>query len=565
MDIQYGREGVQIDLAEYLFTRLYQVGVRSVHGVPGDYNLVSLDYIKPAGLHLVGNANELNAGYAADGYARIKGISALVTAYGVGELSAINAIGGAFAERAPVVHVVGTPATTAQNSRRILHHSLGDGNFRVFAKIYQNLTCAQANLTDPKTAPEEIDRVIQECLIERRPVYIELPADLVRAKVSSLRLKQLLEVPSIENCPIREAHIVEEIIKRLQTTKKPTIIVDGFTRQYDLVDEVNMFVFSTVYPTYTTPFGKGCIDEIHNNFHGTYMGKAGKVLHVDWVNCSDLVIRFGPLDTDTNMYGFTTLTSRKVTIDVNETSINMQGVLYDNFNTKALFQKLLERIYPLEDVLPPIPYPEYLGTPRKERSALSHPMADGAIDQETFWMRSGGQGLILTPQAKLINSALWLSIGYALAASVGVALAQREMEVKDGIPAARIILFEGDGSFQMTAQAISDVFRNRLNLTIFLINNNGYTIERHIHGMTASYNDIQPWNYLDSPHFFGAPKDDLSYPVFIRRVVNWGQLLEVLEDKQFKQGKGFNMVEVAMGQQDAPESLKGLVRLVCEK
>ena len=51
-----------IDVAEYLFTRLHQIGVRSIHGVPGDYNLVALDYIDKVGLRWVGNVNELNAG-----------------------------------------------------------------------------------------------------------------------------------------------------------------------------------------------------------------------------------------------------------------------------------------------------------------------------------------------------------------------------------------------------------------------------------------------------------------------------------------------------------------------
>lgn len=94
-----------IKIAEYLFTRLHQLGLRSVHGVPGDYNLTLLDYVEPSGLHWVGNCNELNAGYAADGYARIKGIGAIITTFGVGELSAINAIAGAYCERVPLVRL----------------------------------------------------------------------------------------------------------------------------------------------------------------------------------------------------------------------------------------------------------------------------------------------------------------------------------------------------------------------------------------------------------------------------------------------------------------------------
>lgn len=114
-----------VDVAEYLFRRLHQVGIRAVHGVPGDYNLVALDYLPKAGLKWVGNVNELNAGYAADGYARVKGISAIITTFGVGELSAINAIAGAFSEYVPVVHIVGTPSTISQRDGMLLHHTLG--------------------------------------------------------------------------------------------------------------------------------------------------------------------------------------------------------------------------------------------------------------------------------------------------------------------------------------------------------------------------------------------------------------------------------------------------------
>lgn len=124
-----------MDLGEYLLHGLAQLGLGSIHGVHGDYNLTVLDYLKPTGLHWVGNANELCAGYAADGYARIKGIGALITSFGVGECSAINAIGASFPEKVPVVHIVGTPPRTAQESGACLHHSLGDGNFRAFADM----------------------------------------------------------------------------------------------------------------------------------------------------------------------------------------------------------------------------------------------------------------------------------------------------------------------------------------------------------------------------------------------------------------------------------------------
>lgn len=147
----------------------------------------------------VGNASELSAGYAADGYGRIKGVSALVTAFGVGELSAINAVGGAYAEMSPVVHVVGTPPMAATEARMCLHHSLGDGNFRVFADMYAKLTVAQANLTDPTTAPSMIDHTLRECVLQSRPVYIELPTNMVKARVSGRGLKSPIKLPIPHN------------------------------------------------------------------------------------------------------------------------------------------------------------------------------------------------------------------------------------------------------------------------------------------------------------------------------------------------------------------------------
>ena len=174
-----------IKLAEYLLIRLKQLGVDSIHGVPGDYNLAFLDYIEPQGIHWVGNCNELNAGYASDAYARIKGLGALITTFGVGELSASNAIAGAYAELAPVVHIVGTPSRHLQQNRALVHHTLNDGDFRRFAQMASHITIAQASLSDPCTCPQLIDSTIQQCLVHSRPVYIELPADMVATQVDA--------------------------------------------------------------------------------------------------------------------------------------------------------------------------------------------------------------------------------------------------------------------------------------------------------------------------------------------------------------------------------------------
>jgi pyruvate decarboxylase len=569
-----------IDLAEFIFARLRQVGVGSVHGVPGDYNLTALDYIQPAGLHWVGNANELNSGYAADGYARIKGIAALITAFGVGELSAINAIGGAYSEMAPVVHLVGTPPTTAQDKGACLHHSLGDGNFRLFAEMAAKVTVAQANLTDPATATAEVDRCLRECFMQSRPVYIELPTNMVKAKVPRSALDQPLDLSLPANDEGFEDVEVDLILERIYASKQPFIIVDGFTSRYGISEEADELVRVTGFPTSTTPFGKGIVNESYPNFHGIYAGVAGKQVYMPWAQSCDLVLRLGPLNSDVNTYGFTTIPDPAVTITFYRDSVDIggetQSQAYGNIHVKSLLRKVLDRLDPTK--LPRYdPYPD-LGVPSQQLKALSPTNDNDVIDQDTFWLRMsdffksgdiiltetgtpsvGGRDMILPPHTDLINSSIWLSIGYMLGAAQGAALAQREMIAEGKRPAGRTILFEGDGSLQMTAQAFSDMIRNRLDITIFVINNDGYTIERWIHGMKAHYNDVQPWRYLEAPSYFGAPRDDPTYPVTTKRTATWGELRQVLADKSFQSGKGMQIVEVMMMQEDAPDALKKLV------
>lgn len=592
-----------IDLAEYLFTRLRQIGVDSIHGVPGDYNLQALDYVEPAGLNWVGNASELSAGYAADGYGRIKGISALITAFGVGELSAINAVGGAYAEMSPVVHIVGTPPLTAQNARMCLHHSLGDGNFRIFAEMYSKLTVAQANLTDAATATSMIDQTLRECILQSRPVYIELPTNMVKARVSSLPLRTPINVSIPHNDEGFEDAEVELILARIYASKQPFIIVDGFTAAYNITAEADELVRLTGFPTSTTSFGKGIVNETYPNFHGIYAGEAGKQVYRPWVESCDLILRIGPLTSDVNTYGFTTVPNPKHTIDFHRTSVEIGGTnSFTNVHIKPLLRKILDRLDPAK--LPRYdPYPD-LGNPAQQLQALAATEPTAAIDQDTFWQRIstffrsgdiiltetgtpsvGGRDFVLPPQTTLMNSGIWLSIGHMLGASQGAALAHCDIinnlaksdkavhqdngTITTATPpttrssqrtfSARTILFIGDGSLQMTIQSISDTIRNRIPLTIFLINNDGYTIERFIHGMRAPYNDIQPWRYLLAPQYFGADMDDASYPIITRRAENWGQLWNVVGEDAVKEGKGLTIVEVLMGREDAPDALKKLV------
>ncbi|QSS65506.1 pyruvate decarboxylase [Histoplasma capsulatum] len=294
-----------IDLAEYLFRRLYELGIRSVHGLPGDYNLVALDYLPKVGLDWVGNANELNAGYAADGYARVKGVSAMITTFGVGELSAINAIAGAYSEYVPVIHIVGSPSTASQKDGILLHHTLGDGNFEVFAEMSRRVSCAVAILDDQSSAAAMVDNALRACILKSRPVYISLPTNMVQAKVDGDRLKYPIDLSVPPNDHKRESHVVDLITKLIQTAQRPALLVDLLALRHHVTNDINEFITKSNIPTFVTPMGKGAVDETLPQFQGIYVGEASTSIIREHFHASDLVLSIGPLKSDINTGCFT--------------------------------------------------------------------------------------------------------------------------------------------------------------------------------------------------------------------------------------------------------------------
>ncbi|KAF2736417.1 thiamine pyrophosphate enzyme [Polyplosphaeria fusca] len=556
-----------IKLAEYLFTRLRQIGVQAIHGVPGDFNLTLLDYVEPTGLAWIGNCNELNAGYAADGYARIKGIGALITTFGVGELSAINAIAGAYAERAAVVHIVGTPPRASQDSRSCVHHTFNDGDYRRFGLMAAHVTVAQTSLRDPRTSPEQIDEVLRQCLLHSRPVYIEVPVDLVSAMVSSEKLSSKIEIPRTEPNGDSDAAI-DQVLEKLHAAKQPIILVDGEIRPLRIVDEVQKFIETTKLPTWTTSFAKGLLDETQPNMHGIYRGTFDDLPVKEFVDKADLVLCFGPHFSSTNSYAFSSIPKTEVTIIVADTEVRVGTKVFRDVPAPLALSQLLQKL----DSSKPLQHATYQSPPQASPISFSSLPKDNLITQKHLWpllsgfLRRGdillaetgtaGYGartMTVPPQTRFFLPVTWLSIGYMLPATQGAALAAQELansKEYHGISTPRTILFIGDGSFQMTAQELSTIIREDLNVIVFLLNNGGYTIERCIHGLKQAYNDVAQWRYLEAPSFFGADKG-----AFTASAKNWGELDLVLKDNALGNGKGLRMVEVFMEKEDAPPGI----------
>lgn len=557
-------------LADYLFTRLRQLGVGAVHGVPGDYNLALLDYVKPAGLVWVGNANELNAAYAADGYARIKGIGALVTTFGVGELSAINAIAGSYAEFAPVVHIVGTPPRASQDKRLLIHHTFADGEYGRFAQMSSHVTVAQTSLWDPRTCGQQIDTILQECLLHSRPVYIQVPADLVSASVPSDRLQTPIGTPVDESAvsPARDAALAK-IVDRIHQAKRPVIIADGECRPLHIIDQVQAIIDATNWPTWTTGFGKGLFDETRPNFHGIYRGRFDEKIVQETVNQADLILFFGPHLSTTNTYGSTAIPSSQSTIFVKRNQVDIGNETFRDAPATFIASRLLESI----DLSKITRYEPYPGLPRdwtepiddlagnqrpltqdKLWRSLANVLRPGDIVLgETGTSSYGVREMSLPPNTRVFTAVTWLSIGYMLPAAQGAAMAQRELMASSeyhGIKPgdAQTILLIGDGSFQMTAQEMATIIRHNLDVLVFLINNDGYTIERVIHGRQKDYNDISTWRYLEAPRLFGAGEN-----TFTAAARTWAELADVLKSDKVRAPGGLKMIEIFLDPEDVPK------------
>lgn len=543
-----------ITVGNYLLLRLQQVGIKHIFGVPGDYNMEFLDFIvKRENLQWIGNCNELNASYAADGYARINGISALVTTFGVGELSAINGIAGAYAEYVPVVAITGSPATKKQNMGAPLHHSLGTGDFTIFAQMFEKITVAQAYLTT-ENATAEIDRVLGACLLKKRPVYISLPMDVAKAEVAQPSDEFIAPVFNTDAATLEEA--IAECVTMLEQAEKPVILADIGVDRYRLHNELRGLLAATGYPFATMSMGKALLEETHPQYIGIYNGAVSNEYVRKRVEEADCILSIGTYFTDFNTGKFSAQLEPSRTIEVHGEYLKIKRALYNKVAMRDFLPALSKKIQHREASSLDI-------KPAKDKPKSSYQAdASAPIKQERFWQRLTnffkeddivvadigvaffGALLVNFPKGTtFVGQLLWASIGYSLGAVLGCATAA---------PQRRSILFIGDGSFQMTAQELSTILRYNLKPIIFLINNDGYTIERDIHGEKMPYNDIQPWKYHQLPEVFC----NKSWSI---KVSTESELESALEKAEQNKDK-LAFIEVVMDKMDNPENLLKLLQ-----
>jgi indolepyruvate decarboxylase len=529
---------------DYIVQRIVDEGVEHCFGVPGDYAFPVGDAVdRNPNIKWIGCSNELNASYAADGYARARGAAMLSTTYAVGELSAINGVMGAKAERSLVFHVVGMPSYQNQRLRKTMHHTFGDGDFGNFINISAQAACCHA-VINPDNCILEMERVIAEARRNNQPAYIVVPSDYAQAPVMPTEVRPLTLKSNEKSLEKAVAAIAERL-----TNAKSVVVLPAFTlSRVGLQKEARAAIEALGCPFATTPMEKCIIDESHPQFAGMYSGVLSPKETREIVEGAELVLDIGGVSlNDETTTGFSARLdlTRFVSIGLNDVRIG--GQVFGNVrlaDTVAALAKLKS------------------GAPRYKRTPQDNPSINGKpsdkITMDALYPRyakfiQSGDNVVLesgsssfgVPPMTLPDDVqvhiqmLWGSIGWATGATFGIALAD---------PKRKTILITGEGSHQLTANEIGNMGRFRANPIILCLNNDGYMVERALEpNPDWSYNDLAKWCYADVPHALGCTD------WFTARVETLGELDAAL--KAARESKSGAYIEVIGGRMDMPKGL----------
>lgn len=527
---------------DYVLNRLHEIGITDIFGVPGDFAFPVQDAIVAhPDINWIGSCNELNAAYAADGYARIRGVGAVSTTYGVGELGAISAVAGSYAEHLPVFHLTGMPNLATQADRALVHHTLGNGEFGLFRSMADTVTGASAIMT-PANAVFETERLIAEALYNRRPVYMAFPADLADKPI--LASSAPLPLPASDPTALMAA--ADAIVAKLGSASQACVLPGLLLDRLGLGELARTFIESAGLPFATMFADKSVLDEDHPNYIGMYDGQLMEEAVREFVESCDAVVTIGTMQTDFNTGAFTAHLDPQRTIDIGLHRAAVGATVYQNVEMGDVLRELAARATPtrgLPAIRPESPAPRTGSGADAITAAALYPRwadflrADDIVIAETGTCSMGLAFATLPHGARFHNQTLWGAIGWATPAAFGAAVAA---------PDRRVILFTGDGSHQLTAQEIGQFHRHGLTPIIFVLNNSGYLIERMLcKDPQIAYNDVAAWHYAELPHALGCQD------WFTVRVSTCGELDDALAAAATAERAAY--IEVVTGSGEAPE------------
>jgi indolepyruvate decarboxylase len=497
----------QPTVAAYAVSRIAQLGIDRVFGVPGDYAFPIDDAVEAApNVQWVACANELNAAYAADGYARIRGAAMLSTTYGVGELSALNGVMGSRAHRLPVFHLVGMPSQRTQHLGLITHHNVGDTRYDRFQALSGAAACVTAEL-NPDNCIEELERVIREALRQSMPAYIVISDVHGRMPVigNPEQGVPLAQIKRQRSDPRELTDAVAAIMAKLTAATDPVALVTTITSRYGVADKATELIAKANLPVAITAFDKGVIDESLPQFIGQYGAAASMPPTVsEAVLQADLILDVGGLvlaELNTGFWSDAIDKGRAVCIHENwvrsGSSVFLNVAIDDVLD--ALIAEVSPRAGDIAEAMAPLPLVGAGDEPTCSANfypRLQRKLAPGdTLVIETGTAMTHLNAMRLPAGVGAEGQGLWGSIGWATPAALGIALAKTS---------GRTWLVTGDGAHQLTLNELAVMGRYGIAPVIFVLNNGLYGIEDAISGQGHDYDELAPVKYHLLPAAFGC-------------------------------------------------------------
>jgi len=542
----------------YLIDRLRELGVHHLFGVPGDFAFPFLNLVEQTqGLQWTGNCNELNAAYAADGYAQAgERAGAFVVTAAVGELSASCGIAGSYAEHVPTVCIAGYPGTDEMAQKTYTHHSFNGGDFSPVPRMMTEITTDSAVLT-PEDPCEVIDRILQACWREKLPVYMCFPRDVQKMVVAPPATKLDLSDPASDPTQLNAfADAAADIVGGAQ---RPAILVDTNTGRFHFTAAVQDFADAAGLPFAVTSGGKTAfVDESHPNYVGLYLGQTGDQAATSAIQEADVLLRFCLTHSEL-LDRFGSPDSHPcTTIDFQPTSVTVGGKTYTDVSLRDALSALQARITKRSNAItslrstlrrePFVPAPGTALTHDRLWDAIADLVAADdviCLEQATSMV---GLHMPLPARGKVLFQQCWSAIGGTLPTMVGAMIAS---------PHLRHIMIAGDGAFQVTAQELSTIVRLGLAPIIILQHNDVYAVENTTNERgygDMAYNDLQPWHYENLPDLFDG--NDRGNVRGIRAATE-EELARALEDAATTQNQGIcTLIVVPVPKDEVPTQLK---------
>jgi len=536
-------------IGSYLIRRLGEEGVDHVFGVPGDYCLTFFSLLEKSPIRVINTCDEQGAGFAADAYARIKGIGVCVITYCVGGLKVTNAVAQAYAERSPVVIISGAPGIGEQRRNPLLHHRVRD--FDTQLRVFTELTVGTAVLDDPLTAASEIERMFALAKRHSRPVYIELPRDMALAEISPATSRAL---PAVASDSEALAIAVAEAVERISASRHPVILAGEELHRFRLQRPLTELVERTGIPVATTIMGKSVFPESHAAYIGVYEGAMGREGVREYVEKSDCVILLGAMMTDLNLGIYTANIKRRYAIYAAKDRVAVGLHAYDDVRMDDFITALSAHRWEIRTV-EPYQHPQHPGpfkaTDDKMTVEALFRQINAFVEDDMIVIADpgdalfGASDLFIKDGAHFLAPAYYCSLGFAVPAALGV---------KAAAPKLRPLVLVGDGAFQMTGMEIATAARYGMNPIIIVLDNDGYGTERAM--LDGAFNDVLRWEYTEIPRVIGS---GLGVKVTTERE------MEAALAKARANNFSWSIIQVMLDRDDHSPALKRLTTKLSER